>query len=89
MIYYAVLTGLAIIIVALLMNAWRLALGPSMMDRVLAADTMVVNTIALIILYGIAMRTTIYFESALLFAIFGFTSTVAYCRFVLRGDIIE
>lgn len=89
MIEYALLLGLAIVILALLLNAWRLAVGPSMMDRVLAADTMVINTIALIILYGVARQTTIYFESALLFAIFGFTSTVAYCRFVLRGDIIE
>ena len=25
----------------------------------------------------------------LLFAMFGFISTVAYCRFILRGDVIE
>lgn len=59
------------------------------MDRVLAVDTMVINIIALIILFGIQQRTTIFFEAALLFAMFGFISTVAYCRFVLRGDVIE
>jgi len=89
MIEYAILTGLAVVVLALLLNAWRLAIGPSMMDRVLAADTMVINTIAIIILYGLSRQTTTYFEAALLFAMFGFTSTVAYCRFVLRGDIIE
>lgn len=89
MIEYALLAGLTIVVMALILNAWRLALGPSMMDRVLAADTMVVNTIALIILYGVFRQNTNYFEAALLFALFGFTSTVAYCRFVLRGDIIE
>ncbi|MDX9699628.1 MAG: K+/H+ antiporter subunit F [Rhodocyclaceae bacterium] len=74
---------------ALLFNLWRLALGPTLMDRVLAVDTMVINVIALLILYGIQQSTTIYFEAALLLAMFGFISTVAYCRFVLRGDIIE
>jgi multicomponent K+:H+ antiporter subunit F len=59
------------------------------MDRVLAIDTMVINTIALIILFGIQQHSTVYFEAALLFAMFGFISTVAYCRFVLRGDVIE
>jgi len=55
----------------------------------LAIDTMVINAIALIILFGIQQRTTVYFEAALLLAMFGFISTVAYCRFVLRGDVIE
>ena len=59
------------------------------MDRVLAVDTMVINIIALIVLAGIHERSTIFFVAALLFAMFGFISTVAYCRFVLRGDVIE
>ena len=89
MIGYAVLFGFAAISIALLMNLWRLAMGPSVLDRVIAGDTMVVNMIALIILYGIHRNTTLYFESALLLAMFSFISTIAYCRFVLRGDIIE
>ena len=59
------------------------------MDRILAVDTMVINLIAVIILYGIYEKTTLYFEAALLFAMFGFVSTVAYCKFILRGDVIE
>lgn len=89
MITTILILGLTITVAALILNAWRLAIGPSMTDRILAADTMVINTIALIILYGLARETTAYFELALLFAMFGFTSTVAYCRFLLRGDIIE
>jgi multicomponent K+:H+ antiporter subunit F len=81
--------GLAVTVLALVSNVWRLTIGPSMTDRILAADTMVINTIALIILYGLVRDTTDYFELALLFAMFGFTSTVAFCRFLLRGDIIE
>jgi multicomponent K+:H+ antiporter subunit F len=67
----------------------RLLLGPSTGDRLLALDTMVINAIALIILLGMLLGTQIYFESAMIFAMLGFVSTVAIARFVLRGDIIE
>lgn len=89
MIDYALAFGFAAVSLALLMNLCRLVIGPTVVDRVLAVDTMVVNTIALIILYGIRSETTLYFESALLMAMFSFISTVAYCRFLLRGDVIE
>ena len=74
---------------ALLMNLWRIANGPDAADRILALDTMVINVIALLVLYGIWSDTAIYFEAAMLVAMVGFVSTVAYCRFLLRGDIIE
>lgn len=89
MIDLALAFGFIAVSLALLMNLWRAAVGPTVMDRVLAIDTMVVNTIALIILYGVQESTTVYFESALLLAMFSFISTVAYCRFLLRGDVIE
>jgi multicomponent K+:H+ antiporter subunit F len=50
---------------------------------------MVVNAIGLIVLLGISQGTQVYFEVSLLIAMLGFVSTVAYARFVLRGDIIE
>ena len=89
MITYALYFGFACFASALLLNLYRLAKGPSIADRVLALDTMVINGIALLILYGILNDTAVYFEASLLFAMVGFISTVAYCRFILRGDIIE
>lgn len=89
MIQIALMFGFMAVSLALLMNLWRLAMGPTIMDRVLALDTMVINSIALIILYGILTQSAVYFESALLLAMFSFISTVACCRFILRGDVIE
>ena len=89
MIEYALNFGFVCVALALLMNLYRLTVGPTTADRVLAVDTMAINAIALLILYGIAKATAMYFEGALLLAMFGFVSTVAYCKFVLRGDIIE
>jgi len=89
MIDYALNLGLVAVSLALLLNLYSLFKGPSTMDRVLAVDTMVINVIALIVFYGIRQQSVMYFEAALLFAMFGFVSTVAYCRFALRGNIIE
>ncbi|WP_218311474.1 K+/H+ antiporter subunit F [Alteromonas antoniana] len=77
------------ICLALILNLWRLFLGPHIVDRILALDTMYINSIALILLYGIYNRTGLYFEAALLIAMLGFVSSVAFGKYLLRGDIIE
>ena len=74
---------------ALVLNLWRLFVGPSLQDRILALDTMYINTIALIILYGIHQGSVHNFEAALLIAVMGFVGTVALAKYLLRGDIIE
>lgn len=84
-----ILLVFGMISIALLLNLWRLLRGPSLPDRILALDTMYINSIALIILYGLLMGSPLYFEAALLIAMLGFVSTVAVCKFLLRGDIIE
>ena len=89
MIDAALLFGFGCFSLALLMNLFRLAKGPTLMDRVLALDTMVINVIALIVLYGVRQDTAVYFDAALLLAMVGFVSTVALCKFLLRGDVIE
>jgi multicomponent K+:H+ antiporter subunit F len=77
------------IVVALFLNFWRLIRGPSLPDRILALDTMYINTVALLVLFGIYQGLTVFFEAALIIALIGFVSTVALCKYLLRGDIIE
>ena len=89
MIASALVFAVAAITLGLVLNLWRVLRGPEVSDRILALDTMVINVIALLILLGIWLGTAIFFEVAMLFALVGFVSTVAYCRFLLRGDIIE
>lgn len=74
---------------SILLNLYRLWRGPLSADRILAVDTLTINAITLIVLFGIAYSTTTYFEAALLLAMVGFVGTVAYCKFLLRGDIVE
>ncbi len=74
---------------AVAMSFWRLLRGPSAPDRILALDTLYVNTIALLVLLGMHLGSALYFEAALLIALMGFVGTVALCKYLLRGDIIE
>ena len=89
MIDYALAFAIACFSAALLMNLFRVVRAPGVTDRILALDTMVVNMIALLILFGIGENNSNYFEASILFAMVGFVSTVAYAKFILRGDIIE
>ncbi len=89
MLSLAVTVAMALLGIALLLNAWRLFRGPDATDRILALDTLYVNAAAVIVLYGVYLGRADFFEAALLIALLGFVSTMALARFLLRGDIIE
>jgi len=74
---------------ALILSFYRLVKGPSIPDRILALDTLYINTIALLILFGLYLGSALYFEAALLIALMGFVGTVALSKYLLRGDIME
>ncbi|MBY0300634.1 MULTISPECIES: K+/H+ antiporter subunit F [Sphingomonas] len=89
MIEVALHIALGAVALALLLNGWRLLKGPAIGDRIVALDTMVINAIAVIVLIGMIGGNDTYFEAALLLAMVGFVGTIAYCKFILRGDIVE
>lgn len=80
---------MAMLGVALVLNVFRLIRGPTVADRILSLDTLYINTVAVLILFGIRMNTVIYFEAALVIAMLGFVGTVALSKYVMRRDIIE
>lgn len=85
----AVNIAMFLLSIAIALNLWRLIIGPSLPDRILALDTMYINAIALLVLFGIYQGSMLYFEAALLIAVMGFIGTVALSKYLLRGDIIE
>ncbi|NRB17179.1 MAG: K+/H+ antiporter subunit F [Rhodobacteraceae bacterium] len=89
MILYAIIFAFGCFALSVLMNLWKVLFADEIADRILALDTMFINAIALMVLYGIAQGTGIYFEASMIIAMLGFVSTVAYARFILRGNIIE
>lgn len=88
-VHTAVAIALTLVIIAMLLSLYRLLRGPDAVDRVLALDTLYVNAVALLVLFGIWLGSTINFEAALLIAVLGFIGTVALSKYLLRGDIVE
>jgi multicomponent K+:H+ antiporter subunit F len=89
MIDIAVVVALHAIGLSMLLSLYRLLRGPTMPDRILALDTLYVNTIAQLILFGMYLNSSIYFEAALIIAMLGFVGTVMLSKYVLRRDIVE
>lgn len=69
--------------------AWRLLRGPRAQDRVLALDTLYVDAMLLMVLFGMRLGSTLYFEVALVIGMLGFVATVALAKFLMRGEVIE
>lgn len=89
MLNIAINIAFASIGIAILLCVWRLVKGPDLPDRILALDTLYINAVALLILFGIRTDSAIYFEAALLIALMGFVGTVALARYLARGDVID
>ncbi len=69
--------------------AIRLILGPGAEDRVLALDTLYINGMLILLVLGLRFEAGLYFDVALLIALFGFVGSAALAKFLLRGEVIE
>ncbi len=63
--------------------------GPRAQDRILGLDTLYVNTMLLMLTFGIRSGSILYFEVALIIALLGFVGTMALAKFLMRGEVIE
>ena len=74
---------------AMLLALWRMLRGPSAQDRVLALDLIYIIGMLIALVIGLRYTSSMYFEAALLIALFGFVSSAAMAKFLLRGEVIE
>ena len=81
--------SIAAVTFAIALCIWRLLVGPSVIDRLLALDTLFLNATALIVILGMYWHSFIYFEAALLIAMLGFISTTALARYFTTGHLID
>jgi len=68
---------------------FRAMIGPRAQDRVLGLDSLYVNAMLMLLVFGVQTGRTLYFEAALIIALLGFTSTLALAKFLMRGEVIE
>jgi len=86
---YAAWFASACFLLAMIFALVRILIGPAAQDRVLALDTFYINGMLTLLMLGIRSSSTVYFDMALLIALFGFVSTIALAKFLLRGEVIE
>lgn len=86
---WAVSATLVCFALAIVLATLRLVHGPSAQDRVQALDFIYVNGMLIVLVLGIRNASSMYFEAALLMALFGFVSSTALAKFLFRGEVIE
>ena len=86
---YALGICMLAITVSMLLCLVRLVMGPSIVDRLLALDTLFLNATCLIVVLGIYWASAPVFEGALLVAMLGFVSTAALARYFTSGHVMD
>lgn len=86
---FAVLLSLGLLTVALLATVWRVVVGPTLPDRILALDTLVAVAIGYIAVIGVKTGFSLYLDIAIALGLVGFLATIAFARFVLERGMTD
>ncbi|MBM7599546.1 multicomponent Na+:H+ antiporter subunit F [Virgibacillus halotolerans] len=81
--------GLMLVVLSILGLLLRIFWGPSIPDRVIALDAFGVTLISAIALLSVLFGTGFFMEVILLIAVMSFIGTVAFSKFIEKGEIIE
>ena len=84
-----IIATIVVICLSMIGVIYRMVKGPSASDRVVALDSLGVSVISLIGLFSILVETSFFLEIILLLAILSFIGTVAFSKFIEKGDIIK
>lgn len=87
--FWGLKLALFLLAVAMLCAFARLLIGPTAQDRVMALDCLYINGMLSMLVLGIVYASDVYFEAAMLIALFGFVGSTVMAKFLLRGEVIE
>jgi multicomponent Na+:H+ antiporter subunit F len=74
--------ALAMLMLAMLITAARVVLGPTLADRVLALDQLVAIAIGFIAVVAVRSGYDLYIDIALALGLAGFLATAAFARYI-------
>lgn len=75
---------LVMLSVALFLAFLRLAIGPTLPDRVVALDLTAVLTVGIVAVTAIDTRQHVFLDAAIVVALITFLGTIAFARYVER-----
>lgn len=74
---------------ALAAALYRIVAGPTIADRVAAADLVTSSIMAIALMAGILLDTHAYVDVVMALAVLGFFGTVAYAKYLLGGSPVD
>lgn len=74
--------GVGVLVLGILICLYRMIKGPHLADRVLAGDTVAMLVAGLVVMLAIKYDTALFYDAALVVAILGFVSTVAFAQYI-------
>ena len=85
---YFIWSAIVITVLSIFGLIYRVVKGPNPSDRVIALDAIGVALICLVGLFSMLFNTQFFLEIILLLAILSFIGTIAFSKFIEKGDII-
>lgn len=76
---------LAVLTISLLLTVWRLLRGPSVPDRAMSFDMIMIHIVGLIAMNALLVDQASHFDAILIVALLGFLGTVAIARYIEEG----
>lgn len=78
-------TLMSILSISLVATFWRLLRGPSIPDRAVAFDMIMIHLVGLIGMFVVQFRQPILIDAVIVVSVLGFLGTVALARFIEEG----
>lgn len=76
--------ALSVLSVSLCLSFWRLVIGPSLLDRVVALDLAATLLVGALVLHGIAATEPVSLRVATVLALLNFLGTVGFATYVSK-----
>lgn len=86
---FAIWLGLALLGLSFLLTVYRVVIGPTLADRVVALDMLVGIVIGFIAIIAIKTGFNLYIDIAIALGLVGFLATVAFARFILSRQTAD
>ncbi|RXK18112.1 Na(+)/H(+) antiporter subunit F1 [Macrococcus sp. DPC7161] len=84
-----IIIALIIVSLAMLGILYRVIIGPTLPDRIVALDALGISLMAMIALFSVLLNTKHYIGIIMLLGVLAFLGTTAFAKFLQKGAIIE
>ena len=76
---------IGLLIIAALISIIRMIKGPTVFDRLVSFDGLAVSIVSVMVLLSIVWETGVYIDIILVFSLFGFLGTIAFCFYLAQN----